>query len=189
MNILKDLIQNKFIWVGVLTLLFINNVVNANKDYQQDLLDEYYGDAPADTVKEVPEVYIPTPTKADSVVDYATTLLGKGYIYGKTGPENFDCSGFIYFVYKKFNVLLPRSSRVQAKQGELLEREEISKGDVLFFKSPSPNNPNIGHVGIVIENDNGNIRFIHSSTGRGVVIDDLDSRNYSRRFMEARRVI
>lgn len=187
MTLLKELVRNKFIWVGIVTLFFINNIVNANKDTQQDLLNEYYGDTPADTVKEVSKVHIPT--KADSLIDYATTLLGKRYAYGKTGPESFDCSGFIYFVYRKFDLLLPRSSRVQAKQGKLLEHEEIRKGDLLFFKSPSPNNPNIGHVGIVTEIDNGNIRFIHSSTGRGVVIDDLESRHYNKRFIEARRVI
>lgn len=187
MALLKELVQNRYIWIGVLTLFLINSIVKANKESHQDLLDEYYGDIPADTIKQVSEVHIPT--KADSLTEFATTLLGKGYTYGKSGPESFDCSGFIYYVYKKFNVLLPRSSRVQAKHGELLGREDIEKGDLLFFKSPAPNNPNIGHVGIVIENDNGNIRFIHSSTGRGVVIDDLESRHYGKRFIEARRFL
>lgn len=186
MAFLKGLVQNKLLWVSILSLFFIHKVVNANKEVQQDLLHEYYDAIPADTIKEA-EIYIPT--KADSITEYAATLLGKDYTYGKTGPESFDCSGFIYFVYKKFDILMPRSSRFQAKQGEMLQREDIKKGDLLFFKSPSPNNPNIGHVGIVIENADGNIRFIHSSTGRGVVIDDLDSRHYSKRFIEARRVI
>lgn len=188
MILLKVLVQYKFIWIGAITLFFINTAVNANKEVQQDLLDQYYSNSnPSDTVKEVSEIYIPT--KADSLTEFANTLLGKRYAYGKSGPESFDCSGFVFFIYKRFNISLPRSSRFQATQGELLERGEIRKGDLLFFKSPSPNNNNIGHVGIVSENDNGSISFIHSSTGRGVVIDNLGSSHYSKRFIEARRVL
>lgn len=182
------LIKNKFFWGIIIMVFLINGVVNANKDHNADLLDEYYAFEAGDTTL-IEEITEPVLSKRDSLVLFAEALLGKGYVYGKTGPDNFDCSGFIYYVYKNFNIDLSRSSRYQARDGESINREEIKKGDLLFFKSPSPNNPNIGHVGIALENEDGDVKFIHSSTGRGVVIDSLGSKHYGRRFMEARRVI
>lgn len=172
-------------------LFFMIQVVSANKDSQQDLLAEYYNgeEIISDTTKAAPEIKVIQITKADSLIDYAKTLLGKGYVYGKVGPDNFDCSGYIFHVFNKFNISLPHSSRAQAKLGDVLPRTDIQKGDLLFFKSPSANNPNIGHVGIAIENNDGKIKFIHSSSNRGVVIDSLESRHYGKRFMEARRII
>lgn len=181
-----DILKNKLFWTVIVTAVFIYSVVNANKEQSKTLLDQYY-EVEADTIKQ--QVIIEEPAKRDSLVLFAKNLLGKSYVYGSSGPDRFDCSGYIYYVFKNFNIKLPRSSRFQSKEGDVIAKEEIKIGDLLFFKSPSPDNPNIGHVGIAIENEDGNIKFIHSSTGRGVVIDSLASKHYGRRFMEARRVI
>lgn len=185
---LKKIFKSKAFWGVIVTILFVNQIFSANKDSSQDLLADYYN-KPIDTAKNIEEIIIPELTKFDSLTEFAQTLLGKSYVYGRSGPDAFDCSGFIYHVFKKYNIDLPRSSKYQAKEGEVISREEIRKGDLLFFKSPTPNNPNIGHVGITIENNDGNIKFIHSSTGRGVVIDSLGSKHYGRRFIEARRLL
>lgn len=213
MDYIKSIIKSKLFWSFIISLFLLNHLVSANKEAQQDLLGEYYGSNEyneSDTSKDVPSYQEPTEieiieipqevipksydailsTKADSLIEYATTLLGSSYSYGKTGPESFDCSGYIFHVYDKFNVDLPRSSRTQAKVGEPLKVKNIKKGDLLFFKSPTAGNMNIGHVGIAIEDCvNGDVKFIHSSTGRGVVVDSLGSRHYGKRFMEARRVL
>lgn len=177
-----QLIKSKVFWGIVITSFFIIQIVNANKEHSDELLKEYYTPVVAsDTIKEVI-------SKRDSVVLLAKSLIGKPYTYGKTGPESFDCSGFVYYVFDNNNIKLSRSSRYQAKDGESIELTDVQKGDLLFFKSPTPGNDNIGHVGIVIENNEKDVFFIHSSTNRGVVIDDL-KRSYGRRFMLARRVL
>lgn len=124
----------------------------------------------------------------EKLVNYAQSELGKPYKFGTMGPDSYDCSGYIYSIYREFDVDMPRTSQAQAKAGKEIMIEEVKKGDLLFFKSPSPNNPNIGHVGIVIYNEEGVVKFIHSSTGRGVVIDGLQN-SYERRYMMARRVL
>lgn len=187
-EIFMIILKNKFFWGLILILFLINGVVSANKDYNEDLLHEYYSFEAQDT-SFLQEVMEPVLSKRDSLTLFAESLLGKNYVYGKTGPDNFDCSGYIYYVFKRFNINLSRSSKYQARDGNKINRDEVKKGDLLFFKSPSPNNPNIGHVGIALGNEDGKIKFIHSSTGRGVVIDSLESKHYGRRFMEARRVI
>ena len=214
MDYIKSIIKSKLFWSFIISLFLLNHLVSANKESQQDLLGEYYGSGDyygQDTVKErassdtkhvdIEKIDIPQEvarksydainnTKADSLIEYAWTLLGSSYSYGKTGPESFDCSGYIFHVYDKFNVDLPRSSRTQAQVGEPLKVKHIKKGDLLFFKSPTAGNMNIGHVGIAIEDSkDGDVKFIHSSSGRGVVIDSLGSRHYGKRFMEARRVL
>ena len=49
-------------------------------------------------------------TKANEVIAYAKTLLGKPYVWGAQGPNSFDCSGFTYYVFKnKAGIVLPRT--------------------------------------------------------------------------------
>ena len=51
----------------------------------------------------------------DKIIDYAQSELGSKYVWGATGPNTFDCSGFVQYVYKRsINVDLPRVSKDQA---------------------------------------------------------------------------
>ena len=51
------------------------------------------------------------------IVDYATTLLGKPYRNGAKGPDAFDCSGYVYYVYGRFGVAVPVSTEGLSKVG------------------------------------------------------------------------
>lgn len=129
-------------------------------------------------------------TKTDSLIDFALTLGGIPYQYAGTSPQGFDCSGFTYFVYKNFDIPIPRSSGQQFSVGIPVNEEEIQRGDLLFFKGPK--SETVGHVGIAItDHEEDKLEFIHSSSGgggRGVTIDSLSHPHYTARFLGARRI-
>jgi cell wall-associated NlpC family hydrolase len=86
------------------------------------------------------------------VVAYAKTFLGVPYEYGATGPNSFDCSGYVQYVYKHFGVNLPRTSQEQSNCGKDIDINDQSKwqaGDLLFSE-PGSNGP--GHVMMYLGN-------------------------------------
>lgn len=118
----------------------------------------------------------------------ANTHIGKPYHHGSKGPKAFDCSGFSSYVYRQFGYNLSPSSRTQYTQGVKVERNDLQKGDLVFFTSRS-SGKNVGHVGIVVSADNstGKFKFIHASI-RGVKVSDFDG-YYVPRYIGARRII
>lgn len=119
---------------------------------------------------------------ASKIVDYAKQFVGVPYVYGGTSPNGFDCSGFTYYVFKKFGITLPRTAQECAGAGTKVSRENIKPGDILLFDRD--NDYRIGHVGIYI----GNGKFIHASSSKGkVVIASLSS--YGGHLLGIRRVI
>ncbi len=125
------------------------------------------------------------------VITIAKEYLGTPYLRGSTNPKKgFDCSGFVYFVFKKFDVALPRSSREYKSLGTALKPEEFKVGDVLVFYGYK-DNTHIGHVGIICEANGMKSRFIHASSGKAysVTISDLGSAGYKRRFYKCIDVI
>ena len=127
-------------------------------------------------------------SKAQKVVQYAKDALGKKYVWGATGPNSFDCSGLMQYIYKKVGINLNRVSRDQAKQGVAVSKSNLQPGDLVFFRgiNSSSSSTYISHVGIYI----GNGEFIHASNPtRGVVKDSLNSTYYSSHYVKARRII
>lgn len=126
----------------------------------------------------------------DSIVAFAKQLQGIHYQRGGLDESGFDCSGFTYFVYKNYNIRLPRSSRAQFGSGIKLTPEEIKKADLVFFKGRNIDSREIGHVGIVVEGcEAHNLAFIHASSSQGIRIDSLNHPYYQPRFIGASRVI
>ena len=84
----------------------------------------------------------------DKIIDYAERKLGAKYVWGATGPNTFDCSGFVQYVYKKsVNVNLPRVSTDQASYKPKVSLMNMRKGDLVFFETTGQGR--ISHVGIV----------------------------------------
>ena len=119
-----------------------------------------------------------TETKTDKLISLAKSKLGDSYEPAKAGSDHFDCSGFVYYVFKTNDISIPRSSREQAKSGKKLTREELKRGDILFFDTAHRNHVN--HSGIYL----GDRKFIHSSSGKayGVTISNLDKGFYLDKF-------
>jgi cell wall-associated NlpC family hydrolase len=116
----------------------------------------------------------------DSIVEYAITQIGKPYRNGAKGPNAFDCSGFVQYVYGRFNTILPPSTDGLVKLGYEIPRYEIEPGDMVFFSIK-----NEMHVGIIINP----LEFVHSSKSRGVAIDSLDLPYWRRGFSHFRRIL
>lgn len=124
----------------------------------------------------------------DSIIHFALSKNGSYYKYGAIGPNFFDCSGFMYYVFKNYGITLPHSSSSQYKMGKAVKKENIRRGDLLFFIRGK----GVGHVALVIEADSVNKKyhFIHASTYKtGVRIDDLDRAGYAHTYVGARRIL
>jgi cell wall-associated NlpC family hydrolase len=129
--------------------------------------------------------------RREAVIDFAKNFLGKPYCYSCSNPDKgFDCSGFVQYVYKNFNISVPRSSSQYVAIGASLKPEDFKIGDVLVFYGYR-NSTSIGHVGIICEANGMSSKFIHSSSGKvkGVVISELSSEMYTRRFYKCIDVI
>lgn len=147
---------------------------------------------PAETPAPTPEpVATPTPEptvdpgvhKAQSIIAEAKKYQGLHYVWGGTSPSGFDCSGFVYYLYGKNDVSLPRVSFSQFKTGTVISRDQLEPGDLVFFNTDGTG---ASHVGIYI----GDGSFIHSSSGaKKVTISTLSDGFYNSHYLGARRVL
>lgn len=130
--------------------------------------------------------------KADSIVDLAKEQLGVPYKWATSAPgKSFDCSGFTAHVYGTMDITDCRSSKGYASVGQKVDFSEARKGDCLLFAGTSPGSKTVGHVGIVVENNENGLKFIHCSSSKnhfGVVITDYESSGYPKRFLQVRRL-
>ncbi|VAV85572.1 Probable lipoprotein NlpC [hydrothermal vent metagenome] len=127
-------------------------------------------------------------SKADNIINYAITFSGTRYKYGGTTNKGMDCSGLIYISFKKEAITLPRVSRDMAKQGQQITLQKAKKGDLLFFKT-SKNGKDINHVGLIVNSENGNIKFIHATTSKGVITSSLSEPYWKLAFIEVRQIL
>lgn len=129
-----------------------------------------------------------TSSMIDDLLKEANTHIGKRYRSGAKGPSSFDCSGFSSYVYRQFGYNISPSSRMQYTEGTPVDRNDLRKGDLVFFTSRS-SGKNVGHVGIVVSADNekGTFKFIHASI-KGVKISDFEG-YYVGRYIGAKRII
>jgi hypothetical protein len=116
----------------------------------------------------------------------AEALLGIPYKYGGTTTDGFDCSGLVCKVFEEKNIKFPRRSIDQAQMGQAIPTEKIQPGDLLFFATSGGDK--VSHVGIAKEiEDTGEIKFIHASTSKGVMISSLSEKYWNKAFLFARR--
>ena len=114
----------------------------------------------------------------DRIIEFARKKLGSPYVWGATGPNSFDCSGFVGYVFKSAaSLTLPRVSSAQATFKPKISSMNMKKGDLVFFATTGKGR--ISHVGICM----GNRQFIHASSGsKRVTVSSLDSNYYSKTF-------
>lgn len=128
------------------------------------------------------------PPECLEVVEFAKTLLGCDYTYAGKNPESgFDCSGFVYYVYKQFGYTLNPGATNQWNylSDEVIPQEELRPGDLVFFSSNGQVS-GMTHVGMYI----GDGQFIHAENyEHGVCITPMDQAYYAARYLGAKRVI
>lgn len=119
---------------------------------------------------------------ASKVLKTAMSQVGKKYSYGKATPsEGFDCSGLIYWSYKRHGITLPRHTSHQAKAGTKVSRWKARQGDIVVFK--------IGrrlHTGLLADKG----RFLHApSSGGRVRLEPLNNPYWKPKIIGYRRII
>lgn len=121
--------------------------------------------------------------EVEKAIDFGMQLLGYPYVWGSqryhwgNGKLNsnfvngeFDCSAFVQYVYYVTNgVILDVTSRAQSLNGEHVEKEDLQRGDLMFFTNASRYNKKgierVGHVGIYF----GNNYILHTASDYAVL--------------------
>ena len=116
------------------------------------------------------------------IVSKAKQYLGVPYKYGGTTPSGFDCSGFVYYVYRSLGINISRTQATMYAQGKAIQKSELQPGDLVFFQNTYK--AGISHVGIYV----GGGQFIHApSSGKVVSYADLYSDYYVSHYYGAVR--
>ena len=108
----------------------------------------------------------------NDVVTYARQFLGYPYVWGTRGPNSFDCSGFVQYVYKKFGVDLPSGTDGYAGNGyanygeKITDKRQLQLGDVVYYSA--------GHVGIY-SGSGKMINAVNANTGVAEIAIDQES--------------
>lgn len=126
--------------------------------------------------------------KISTVISSAKGYIGTPYRYGGMSAKGIDCSGLMYQCFKKAGYSLPRTAKEQSKYGKKVGWGSIRPGDIVFFKFKQKGEK-WWHSGLITNAKDGNIKFIHASSSRGVVESNLLSNYYKKNVKNFRRVI
>jgi peptidoglycan DL-endopeptidase CwlO len=92
-----------------------------------------------------PSIDIPGPnTVGAEALRYALSKQGDPYVWGASGPDQFDCSGLVMWAYQQVGISLPHYTGDQYNSGEHVSQDQLEPGDLVFFY------PDISHVGMYI---------------------------------------
>ncbi|MFC8683713.1 C40 family peptidase [Brevibacillus porteri] len=124
---------------------------------------------------------------ADQVISEGLKYKGVPYKFGssKKTTRTFDCSSFTQRVFKEVGVSLPRDSRQQSKIGQKVSKDQLQKGDLVFFRSYGSSSSRITHVAIYA----GDNKLLHTYGKPGVTTTKFKGTSWEKRFELGRRVI
>lgn len=123
----------------------------------------------------------------NNLIETATDNIGVRYKAAGTTKAGFDCSGLVFSTFEKENIKLPRSSYDQSKIGNIIKFDDAKKGDLIFFKTNKSRQ--INHVGLITEVHREEIKFVHSSTSKGVIISSTKEPYYKNSFVQVNRIV
>ncbi|MDN5216101.1 C40 family peptidase [Fulvivirgaceae bacterium BMA12] len=127
--------------------------------------------------------------KVNKIINTSKTFMGTPYRYGGTSARGMDCSGLLLISFKSADISLPRSAREQSKIGKPVSIQQLRRGDLVFFATKKRGRK-VSHAGLVTEiKGKRSVKFIHASSSRGVIEDNLYSSYYKKAFVKARRPV
>lgn len=125
---------------------------------------------------------------ADAIAATAKNQVGKKYVLNASGPDEFDCSGLVYYVLNECGIAVDRKDCAGYAQNEDWSKIEslgdVKAGDILFFHSA--NSSDIQHAGIAVSSKN---MIDASSSHRKVAERGFQTRYWKEHFAFARRVV
>ena len=127
-------------------------------------------------------------TEADNVISTALTFSGTRYRFGGTTTKGMDCSGLVYVSLKENQIDFPRMSHEMATKGKRIQLGKVQRGDLLFFNTKK-RGKRINHVGLVVQVDGDDVRFIHATSSRGVIVSSLREGFWNHAFIKATRIL
>lgn len=93
-----------------------------------------------------------------SAVRTAMAQRGDAYSYGSAGPNAFDCSGLVYYSYRRAGFSVPRTSSAQAGAVRHIAKSRMRAGDLMFFTSGS----GVYHAAIFLRWERGAAVMVHA---------------------------
>ena len=137
------------------------------------------------TLSEEPSLFDRYTSSAQDLILKGLELVGINYRRGGTNPDSgLDCSGFVQLVFKDaVGRLLPRTAKEQGQVGDVVNKNELKPGDLVFFNTMRRA---FSHVGIYL----GDNRFLHAPrSGSEVRVEDMSQGYWVKRYNGARRVV
>ncbi|MGG1662841.1 NlpC/P60 family protein [Brevibacillus sp. NRS-1366] len=124
-----------------------------------------------------------TGNRGEAIVETGKRFLNLHYLWGGMSSYGYDCSGFAYNMHRSLGVQIPRDASDQARAGQLIEKEDLLPGDLLFF-AYEEGKGRVHHVGIYM----GNGEMIHSPDSRSAIeIVKLDGYKLEKEHSISRR--
>lgn len=106
---------------------------------------------------------------------------GVPYKYGGKNKTGIDCSNFSAMLYSSvYTKSLTGSSASIFEQCKTFSKNNLTEGDLVFFKIEENK---ISHIGVYLQNN----KFVHATTKKGVMIDDLDEPYYKKYYYKSGR--
>ncbi|MCK1994478.1 LysM peptidoglycan-binding domain-containing protein [Peribacillus muralis] len=116
-------------------------------------------------------------SKVAKLVSEAKKMIGTPYSWAGASPSGFDCSGFIYYTFKKAGYDISRvSSSTYYDMGKKVTSPK--SGDLIFFATGS-SKAVVSHMGIYL----GGGEFIHASSSKGVTITSTSNSYFKSRII------
>lgn len=121
------------------------------------------------------------------IAGYAQNFVGIDYRHGGgASATGFDCSGFTSFALREFGISVSAASSSQAAQGEEVNLDAVLPGDLIFFGRRG----RVTHVALVVRRTEEGIFCVHSTSSRGIIVENITTSSYWRpKIMFARDVI
>ena len=134
-----------------------------------------------------------TSSKVDATASTRNNLIRTGkkqvgttYKYAGKDPKGFDCSGFTSYVMKSQGITVSSSSKMQATEGKPVAINKVKPGDLIFFGK----NGKVSHVAMVVSNTKEGITVVHSTSSKGVIVQNISTSSYWKpKIMFARDVV